>query len=184
MIPTRFPLAFAAAVLGAAAFAQSVTTSPEALALNDRLTLRYANGIVAAVEGRAITAGEVARAVAPLLPALRQTTRDDQEYLRRVDQLCETAVADLKTRAELIREFRRDASRHIPTQYVDTAIADDIAARFGGDRGKFLEHIRAQGLTKDQYRQTVEDNIIYHYRRGQPTKTPGTDAPPPAKERK
>ncbi|HUR56524.1 MAG TPA: peptidylprolyl isomerase [Opitutaceae bacterium] len=81
--------------------------------------------------------------------------------------LAEKARQRVEERARLIAEFRREGSRHIPTEYIDTAIADEIAERFSGDRSKFLEHLRTEGKTIKEYRAAVEENIIYQYMRNQ-----------------
>jgi peptidyl-prolyl cis-trans isomerase SurA len=159
-------LVLAAAAFSPAAFAQTSVTSAEQ-ALTERLNRRFSNGIVAVAENTPITVADVVRHVSPLLPGLRQSSRDEQQYEENVDRLTDKAAQDLVTRVQLIQEFRKEGSRSIPTEYVDNAIADEIRERFAGDRSKFLEHLRSQGKTVREYRSSVEENIIYQYMRNQ-----------------
>ena len=159
------PLVVAAA-LAPALFAQA-PSSPAGQALAERLNARFANGIVAVAEDKPITVADVVREVSPLLPKLRESTRDDATYQQQADQLADKAAQNLVERAGLIGEFRREGSRHIPAEYVDHAIADEIAERFSGDRAKFLDHLRVQGKTMREYRGSVEENIIHQYMRNQ-----------------
>lgn len=141
--------------------------NPERWALTEKLAQRYPNGLIPTADGSTIKVTDVAREVSPLLPKLRAASRDEQDYQAKVDELSESAVRRLGQRAALIREFRADGSRAIPESYVDNAIADEIAERFGGDRAKFLEHLRAQNKTIGDYRRDVEENIIHSYMRNQ-----------------
>jgi peptidyl-prolyl cis-trans isomerase SurA len=159
------PIALAAA-LAAAAFAQA-PSNPASQALTDRLNARFSNGIVAIAEDKPITVLDVVREVSPLLASLRERARDEETYQQQVDQLADHAAQNLVDRAKLISEFRKEGSRHIPTDYVDNAIADEITERFAGDRAKFLDHLRTQGKTMREHRASVEENIIYQYMRNQ-----------------
>jgi peptidyl-prolyl cis-trans isomerase SurA len=164
---TRLVSVAAAAVgLASAVFAQT-SPSPEAETLRQRLNQRFPNGVVATAEGTVVTVTDVVRDVSPLLGRLRQSVNDEQEYQQKIDQLADAAAQNLVTRATMIRQFRQDGSKNIPEEYVDNAVADEIAQRFEGDRSKFLEHLRTRGKTLREYRGEVEENIIYSYMRGQ-----------------
>jgi peptidyl-prolyl cis-trans isomerase SurA len=166
MTLTRLLSVILAAALGTTAFAQT-NPNPDTTALTEKLNQRYANGVVAAEDGTLITVTDLVRYVGPLLAGLRQHTRDEPEFQEKVDRLVESAVRSMKERAALIREFRSDGVRSIPEEYVDNAIAEELAQRFAGDRSKFLEHLRQQSKTLRDYRREVEENIIFQYMRGQ-----------------
>jgi hypothetical protein len=51
------------------------------------------------------------------------------------------------------------APNSVPIDSVDRAIADEIADRFGGDRTKFLKHLRDRNMTVREYRGEVEARI-------------------------
>jgi peptidyl-prolyl cis-trans isomerase SurA len=58
------------------------------------------------------------------------------------------------------------APKQIPAEYIDNAIADRVKQDFNNDQGSFLASLNAQGVTLAQYRQTMEEEIIYHYMSG------------------
>jgi peptidyl-prolyl cis-trans isomerase SurA len=189
MLRRRIVVGLFAAVLGAAVSAQTpaapaapaaaATPSPDpaANAATENLNLRFANGIVAVAEDKIITVADVMREVSPLLPQIRQESRNDKEFQERYDQLVDSIIQELIDRVLIIKEFRKDEKKHIPESVVDSAVADDLADRFDGDRSKFLAYLRAQGKTQKEYRKDKEEEIIYGYMRGQQKKSQSVVSP-------
>lgn len=161
-----------AAATGVAAFAQ---TTPKGASAD--LNLRFANGIVAVAEDKIITVADVMREVGPLLQAAQQGARNEKEYNEKVEQLYDNAIQELIDKVLIIKEFRKDEKRHIPTSYIDNAIADEQADRFEGDRSKFLSFLRAQGMTQRDYRKKIEEDIIYQYMQGQQRRSQSVVSP-------
>lgn len=163
-----------AAATGLAAFAQNAPKAP-----SGDLNLRFANGIVAVAEEKIITVADVMREVGPYLNTLKGDPgiTNEAQYNQRVEQLYENAIQELIDKVLIIKEFRKDEKRHIPTSYIDNAIADEQADRFEGDRSKFLSYLRAQGLTQRDYRKKVEEDIIYQYMQGQQRKSQSVISP-------
>jgi peptidyl-prolyl cis-trans isomerase SurA len=168
-----FLTALAAAAGGAAVLAQSPNTAATA----ENLNLRFANGIVAVAEDKIITVADVMREVGPYLPGIQREARNEKEYNERVEQLYDSTIQDLIDKVLIIKEFRKDEKRHIPTSYVDNAMADELAERFEGDRSKFLAYLRTQGKTPRDYRKDIEENIIYQYMQGQQRKSQSIVSP-------
>ncbi len=144
----------------------------------DRLDIQFPTGIVATIADRTITPADVRRYIAPLIPNLQGDSRSQEEFNGKLTRLQNFAIKDLVERAVLIRQFhdRRDGEqeRRIAAELIDTSIADEIAQRFEGDRGKFLDHLRDRNLTVRQYRTEVEENIMLNYMRAQERKISGT----------
>ncbi|MBL9212768.1 MAG: peptidylprolyl isomerase [Opitutaceae bacterium] len=153
----------------------------------DRLDVLFPNGVVAAVADRTITVADVRRYIAPVVPKLQQDARTQEEFNGKLAVLQNSAVRDLVTRTLLIRQFhdRKEGEepRQVAAEQVDTYVADLIAERFGGDRSKFLAHLKARGQTQRDHRQEIEEEIIYNYMRAQERKASGTVArPTPARD--
>lgn len=149
------------------------STDPVAQNLN----LRFANGIVAVAEEKIITVADVMQYIGPLLPQLRNEARNEKEFQERLEQLQDSAIQDLIDRVLIVKEFRKDEKRQIPIQYIDNALADEIAERFEGDRSKFLAYLRAKGQTVRDYRKEIEENIIFQYMQGQQRKSQSVVSP-------
>ena len=172
-------LAFAAT--GVVAFSQTPSTHAETSAPGatnaalsstaDSLNLRFSNGIVAVAEQKIITVADVMREIIPLQAQIRNEARNEKEYNERMEQLEDSVIQDLIDRVLIIKEFHKDEKRKIPESFVDSAISDRIAEQFDNDRAKFLAYLRSQGKTLREYRQDVEDDIIYSYMRSQQRKT-------------
>lgn len=141
------------------------------------LNLRFANGIVAVAEEKIITVADVMQYIGPLLPQLRNEARNEKEFQERLEQLQDSAIQDLIDRVLIVKEFRKDEKRQIPIQYIDNALADEIAERFEGDRSKFLAYLRAKGQTVRDYRKEIEENIIFQYMQGQQRKSQSVVSP-------
>ena len=113
----------------------------------DRLDLRYANGIVAVVEDRAITVDEVRRELGPLIAELQRQNSTEAEYNKALEALQSDIIQNLIDRVLIVKEFRKDEKKKIPPMYVDNEIADTLNNQFEGDRSKFLAYLRSKGKT-------------------------------------
>ncbi len=154
--------------------------------LAQTLQALFPNGVVARIGDRTITVEDVRREIAPQLPKVQQMAGDPTELRQRLYALQNGAIADLVTRELNIKEFHNPAeeqAKQIPSEYVDTAIADRIKGQFKDDQASFLAELARQGVTLAQYRQTVEEDIISRYMQGaQRRLTPAKNEPakPPA----
>ncbi len=165
-----------AATPAASMLAQGTLPNPENPAAAD-LNLRFANGIVAVAEEKIITVADVMQYIGPLLPQLRNEARNEKDFQERLEQLQDSAIQDLIDRVLIVKEFRKDEKRQIPVQYIENAIADELADRFEGDRSKFLAFLRSKGQTIRDYRREVEENIIFSYMQGQQRKSSSVVSP-------
>ena len=143
----------------------------------DNLNQRFANGIVAVAEDKVITVADVNREIMQLLPGLQREARNQQEFEQKLEQLEDSVIQELIDRVLIIKEFKKDEKKHIPTAFVDNRIADTLSEQFDNDRSKFLAYLRARGQTIREYRKEVEDDIIYHYMQGQQRKSQSVISP-------
>jgi peptidyl-prolyl cis-trans isomerase SurA len=151
---------------------------PSGPAAGDNLNLRYANGIVAVAEDKIITVADVSREITPLLPGLqRETIRNEQEYNAKIEALQDSVIQDLIDRVLIIKEFRKDEKKHIPSAIVDAEIARMESEQFENDRSKFLAYLRSRGTTIREFRREQEEEIIYRYMQGQQRKSQGSVSP-------
>lgn len=132
----------------------------------------FPDGIVATLGDRTITVQDVRRQITPeLLARLRQQTAIPDELRQHLYDLQNNVIADLVTRELLIKEFHNrgedEPSKSIAAEMVNNAIADRVKENFNNDETAFAAYLAAQGLTPAQYRQTVEEDIISAYMRGQ-----------------
>lgn len=151
--------------LGSSLFAQSAS------APDDNLNLRFTNGIAAVAEGKIITVDDIRREIAPMIPELQRSSRNEQEFNQRLEALQDDTIQNLVDRVLIVKDFYSDEKRRIPASYVDNAVDESIINEFEGDRSKFLAYLRSRGLTLRDHRQEVEEDIIYQYMRGQKRKS-------------
>lgn len=159
-------LGILAALLPFAAFAQP--SAPEKAA--DNLDLRFANGVVAVAEDKVITVDDLRREIAPRVPALQRSARNEKEFNERLEALQDEIIQEMIDRILIVKDFKKDERRKVPDSYINNAIAEEQIRRFDGDRSKFLAYLRSSGLTYRDYRRKVEDDMIYDYMRGQQRK--------------
>jgi hypothetical protein len=72
-----------------------------------------------------------------------------------------------------------EAPRHIAAEYIDQAYADTLREQFSNDPAKFAAHLEERGMTQDEYRKTIEENIAYGYMRQRQRKLDNTDRAKP-----
>ncbi|MCU0793876.1 MAG: peptidylprolyl isomerase [Opitutaceae bacterium] len=145
--------------------------------IDDGLNLRFANGIAAVVESKVITVDDIRRELAPLLPQIRRDSRNQQEFTQKLERVQDEIVRNLVDRVLIVKEFRKDEKRQIPSSYVDNAIAEQLTTQFEGDRTRFLAYLKSRGFTLRDYRKEVEEDIIYGYMRGQQRKSANIVSP-------
>jgi len=129
----------------------------------DDLNLRFANGIAAIAEDKIITVDDVRREVTPLIPQVRRESHNEQEFNQKLEALQDDAIDNLIDRVLIIKDFEKDDKKHVPVNFVDDQIADQLTEQFDNDRSKFLAYLRARGTTMRDYRKEVEEDIIYNY---------------------
>ena len=174
----RLVLVFASVASIASSVAQtSAPAAPTSDPVVQNLNLRFANGIVAVAEEKIITVADVMQEIGPLLPQLRNESRNEKEFQERLEQLQDGAIQNLVDRVLIVKEFRKDEKRQIPISYVENAMAEELAERFESDRSKFLAYLRAKGQTIRDYRREKEEEIIFHYMQGQQRKSQSIVSP-------
>lgn len=173
----RLRLAGAAAVLlSASAFGQT-PAAPAQENATDNLSLRFANGVVAVAEDKVITVDDLRREIAPRVPAVQRSARNEKEFKERMEALENEIIQEMIDRVLIVKEFKKDERRKVPESYINNAIAEEQIRRFDGDRSKFLAYLRNSGLTYRDYRKKVEDDMIYDYMRGQQRKNQNIVSP-------
>lgn len=165
-----------AALIPLASFAQA-PTAPTPEKAPDNLSLRFANGVVAVAEDKVITVDDLRREIAPRVPALQRSARNEKEFNERLEALQDEIIQEMIDRVLIVKEFKKDERRKVPESYINNAIAEEQIRRFDGDRSKFLAYLRNSGLTYRAYRQKVEDDMIYDYMRGQQRKNQNIVSP-------
>lgn len=160
---------FAAVLILAATGARSFGQA--ALPPADNLDLRFADGIVAIAEDKVITVDDVRREVQPLIPQLQREAHSEDEFNQKLEQLQDSVIQQLIDKVLIIKEFHKDDKRHIPDSFIDNRVAEILSDQFDNDRSKFLAYLRTRGETMKDYRQEVEEDIIYHYMEQQQRKS-------------
>lgn len=131
----------------------------------------FPNGVVATLGDRMVTVDDVRREITPLLTKLQQATTNPDDLPQRLYALQNSVIADLITRELNLKEFHNqldgDPPKHIAAEYLDSEIANRVKDKFNNDPSALLASLAAQGITLEQYRRSVEEEIVFHYMIGQ-----------------
>jgi peptidyl-prolyl cis-trans isomerase SurA len=104
----------------------------------------------------------------PYVDGIRRIAANEREFYRLLEELQNETLNDLINRALVVIDFKKDGKRQIPASYVEEVISRTLqSGKYGGDRSKLHAEIRANGWSEREYRQSVEENIIYEYMRDQ-----------------
>jgi peptidyl-prolyl cis-trans isomerase SurA len=171
--PIRFGSAVLVGLLALAPFLAAQTSED----VDRQLKLRFANGIAAVVEGKVITVDDVRREIAPLVNEIQRKARNEREFNELLEAAQDDVIQQLVDRVLIVKEFYKDEKRRIPEAFVDNAVSESLITQFEGDRSKFLAYLRSRGLTRQEYRREVEEDIIYSYMRGQQRKSVNVVSP-------
>lgn len=179
MIPRSLVVAgLALAASGFAGRACAQMTEPNSPVVpGDNLNYRFADGIIAICEDKVITVEDVRQAMQPFIADLERNAKNQDDFVRQETQLEDNVIKQLIDRVLIIKEFRKDDKKHIPDAFIDEAMDDDLSNKFDNDRSKFLAYLRAKGETIKDYRNDLEENIIYDYETHEQEKSLETVSP-------
>ena len=142
---------------------------------NNDLT-RLGNGIAAMVEGEIITIEQLRRELEPIVPRLRVEARNEREFVERLDRLSQEVLQNMVDRIIIVKAAEKKGLL-VPQSYVDQEYDEVIARDFGGDRARFLEYLRAQGLTARQFREDIYRRVVVNVMRQQSRRTQSEISP-------
>jgi len=138
--------------------------SASAQSAPDPALMRLGNGIAAIAEGEIITVEQLRRELEPIVPRLRVEARNEQEFAERLDRLSREVLQNMIDRIIIVKAAE-EKGLLIPQSYIDQEYDEVIAGDFGGDRGRFLEFLRAQGKTPREFRQDLYRRVVVNVMR-------------------
>ena len=139
--------------------ASIILTSLHAQNASDPELLRLGNGIAAIAEGQIITIEELRRELEPIIPRLRVESRNAQEFSKRIDELSREVLQNMIDRIIIVKSAE-EKGLLLPKSYIDQEYDEVIDRDFGGDRGRFLEYLRARGETARDFRQKIYKRVV------------------------
>ena len=139
--------------------ASIILTSLHAQNASDPELLRLGNGIAAIAEGQIITIEELRRELEPIIPRLRVESRNAQEFSKRIDELSKEVLQNMIDRIIIVKSAE-EKGLLLPKSYIDQEYDEVINRDFGGDRGRFLEYLRARGETARDFRQKIYKRVV------------------------
>lgn len=128
--------------------------------------IQLGNGIAAIVEGETITVEQLRRELEPIVPRLRVEARTTEEFNQRVYELSREVLNNMVDRIIIVKAAE-EKGLLVPQSYLDEEYDEVIARDFGGDRSRFLEYIRAQGLTTREFREQIYRRVVVNVMRQQ-----------------
>ena len=126
----------------------------------------FKNGIAAKVQDEVVTFEEMRKRIAPLIPEIQSQSANSVEFTRRIEQ---AYLTELQRRVEqilIISDFRERQYR-IPENAIENEYQRVLREEFANDRIRFLKHLETVGLTPQQFRKELEEDIIVYLMRRQ-----------------
>ena len=77
----------------------------------------------------------------------------------------------------LIVQAAQEKGLMLPQSYIDQEYDEVLNRDFGGDRGRFLEYLRAQGLTAREFRENIYKRVVVNVMRQQNRKSQSEISP-------
>jgi peptidyl-prolyl cis-trans isomerase SurA len=148
---------------------------------NDGMDLRFANGIVAVVEDKAITVDDVRRKIQPYIQQMQRESRNEQEFNEKLEALQDDIIQTEIDRVLVVKEFYKEKDgepkKTIPVSYIDNQLSEILITQYDNDRSKFLAELRRQGKTIRDFRREIEQDIVEGYMRQQQRKSQSIISP-------
>ena len=127
---------------------------------------RLGNGIAAIAEGEIITVEELRRELEPIIPRLRVESKSAEEFSKRIDELSKEVLQNMIDRIVIVKAAE-EKGLLIPPSYIDQEYDEVIQRDFGGDRGRFLEYLRARGDTARDFRENIYKRVVVNVMRAE-----------------
>jgi peptidyl-prolyl cis-trans isomerase SurA len=124
------------------------------------------NGIAAIAEGQIITVEELRRELEPIIPRLRVEARNAQEFSKRIDELSKEVLQNMIDRIIIVKAAE-EKGLLLPESYIDQEYDEVIDRDFAGDRGRFLEYLRARGETARDFRRNIYKRVVVNAMRAE-----------------
>jgi peptidyl-prolyl cis-trans isomerase SurA len=148
---------------------------------SDGMDLRFANGIVAVVEDKAITVDDVRRRIQPYLAQMQREARNEKEFNEKLEALQDDIIQTEIDKVLVVKEFYKEKDgepkKTIPTSYIDNQLSEILITQYDNDRSKFLAELRRQGKTIRDFRREIEQDIVEGYMRQQQRKSQSIISP-------
>lgn len=119
----------------------------------------YINGVVATVEGRVITVGELRQEMAPVVMELEATVNSQEEFDRRIEEITEEVLQNMIDRLLIIDEFYRRGYQ-IPKVEKSVQLDEFVQEKFDGDRLKFTEQLHDFGKSVHRFKKEMEESFV------------------------
>tara|TARA_B110000977_G_scaffold189985_1_gene260212 strand:- start:595 stop:1587 length:993 start_codon:yes stop_codon:yes gene_type:complete len=142
----------------------------------DAALIRMGNGIAAIAEGEIITIEQLRRELEPIIPRLRAEARSEKEFSESIDRMSREVLQNLIDRI-LIVQAAQEKGLLLPQSYIDQEYDEVLNRDFSGDRGRFLEYLRAQGLTAREFRENIYKRVVVNVMRQQNRKSQSEISP-------
>ena len=142
----------------------------------DATLIRMGNGIAAIAEGKIITIEQLRRELEPIIPRLRAEARTEKEFSESIDRMSREVLQNLIDRI-LIVQAAKEKGLLLPQSYIDQEYDEVLNRDFSGDRGRFLEYLRAQGLPAREFREDIRKRVVVNVMRQQNRKSQSEISP-------
>lgn len=128
-----------------------------------RLDAQIVDGIAAIVNDKVITFSEVKKRVDPTERLLKESYQG-QELVDKVKEARLKALNAEIERQLIIQDFFK-AGYFVPENIVEDRMKDVISAQFDGDRSAFIKTLLANGISLENYRKELREQIVVQYMR-------------------
>lgn len=126
---------------------------------------RLVNALAALANEAVITWFQTEQAAAPMLQVYAVTYANQPEvYEEKRRETFSRALEDLVDRQLIVDDFKAQGGT-IPDMIVEDEIRMRIRQRFGGDRATLTRSLKEQGLTYENLRQQVREELVVGYMR-------------------
>ncbi|NOY80012.1 MAG: hypothetical protein GXP31_03300 [Kiritimatiellaeota bacterium] len=151
--------AFAAKTVCSALFALSLSATLRGAEAGKKAPAPvYSDSIAAVVNGEVITVFDIVRETAALEAQIQERTKDPQEARRKILELRRSAGERLVERELLYAEFQKLGAT-VPEEIVQERVNRIVQAKSMGNRTRFEEELRKQGMTMSEFEKKVAKDL-------------------------
>ena len=117
------------------------------------------NGILAVVNDQVITRREVEAAIRMDVESLIRKGLPEGELREQVTALQKQRIEELVNKYLILNDFP-NAGYNLPESVIDDRVQDKIRQEYGGDRAVLIKTLQEKGVTYEQFKKNLRENII------------------------
>ena len=153
------------------------TAIPEKPMEKRSLVTHTPNATIAIVEDAVITMDDLDKKLMPFVRQIKRESTSEIQFQQNLEVAGREILENMINDILLVKDFKADKRFTIPTSYLENYYIKFMEEKFEGDRSRYIEFLKAKGMTDREFREEQKDEMILGFVRTQMKKSQSEISP-------